>query len=124
MRLASMVLSWAQTAHSLIVKLCDLLGSKREAAMQPDWLKQQFAAQTTAEHETLTEPEQPSRVNRRAFLHGSMLAGMTTSMAAGGLMAQHHAAHAQPAPAANPFGKDWWPSPWGPNDERGAANRM
>jgi kynurenine formamidase len=92
--------------------------------MQPDWLKHQFAAQTTAEREALPESEQPSGVNRRDFLHGSMLAGVTAGAAAGGLVAQHHAAHAQPAAAANPFGKDWWPSPWGPTDERGAANRM
>jgi kynurenine formamidase len=92
--------------------------------MQPDWLKQHFAAQTTTESEALTKPEQPSGVNRRDFVHGSMLAGVTAGAAAGGLIAQHHAAHAQPVPAANPFGKDWWPSPWGPTDERGAANRM
>jgi hypothetical protein len=92
--------------------------------MQPDWLKQQVAAQTTAEREALTESEQPSGVNRRDFLHGSMLAGVTAGAAAGGLVAQHHAAHAQPAAAAHPFGKDWWPSPWRPTDERGAANRM
>src|SRR5262245_19770830 len=91
--------------------------------MQPDWLKQHFAPQTAAERDALTKPEQPSGVNRRDFLHDSMLAGVTAGAAAGGLVAQHHAAHAQPA-TANPFGKDWWPSPWGPTDERGAANRM
>jgi hypothetical protein len=80
--------------------------------MQPDWLKHQFVAQMTAERKTLPESEQPSGVNRRDFLHGSMLAGVTAGAAAGGLVAQHHAAHAQPAAAANPFGNDWWPSPW------------
>ena len=70
--------------------------------MQPDWLKHQFAAQTTAERAVLTESKQPSRMNRRDFLHGSMLAGVTAGAAAGGLVAQHHAAHAQPAPAAHP----------------------
>ena len=25
---------------------------------------------------------------------------------------------------ANPMGADWWPSPWGPTDERGANNRI
>jgi kynurenine formamidase len=92
--------------------------------MQPDWLKQQLATQTTAASEAQTEPEQPAGVNRRDFLHNGMLAGVTAGIAAGGLVAQHHAAHAQPAPSVNPFGKDWWPSPWGPTDERGAANRM
>jgi hypothetical protein len=92
--------------------------------MQPDWLKQHFTAQTASEPEAPTEPEPPSGVNRRDFLHGSMVAGATAGMAAGGLIAQHHDAHAQPAAAANPFGKDWWPSPWGAADERGAANRI
>jgi len=36
--------------------------------MQPDWLKQHFAAQTVAEIDALTKPEQPSGVNRRDFL--------------------------------------------------------
>jgi hypothetical protein len=92
--------------------------------MQPDWLKQQLAAQTERASEAQAESEHSSEVNRRDFLHGSMLAGVTAGLAAGGLVAQHHAAHAQPAPSANPFGKEWWPSPWGPTDERGAANRI
>ena len=90
--------------------------------MQPDWLKQQLTAQTASERQAQTEPEQPSGLNRRDFLNGSRIACATAGMAAGGLIAQHHAAHAQLAPAANPFGKDWWPSPWGAADERGAAN--
>jgi kynurenine formamidase len=90
--------------------------------MQPDWLKQHFAVPTAAENDALTKPEQPSGVNRRDFLHGSILAGATAGAAAGGLIAQHRAAHAQPATSANPFGQDWWPSSWGPTDERGAAN--
>jgi kynurenine formamidase len=92
--------------------------------MQPDWLKQQFAAQTTSEGEAPTEPQQPSGMNRRDFLHNGMLAGVAAGMAAGELVAQHHAAHAQPTQPANPFGKEWWPSPWGATDERGAANRI
>lgn len=90
--------------------------------MQPDWLKQQSTAQMVPEREAQNGPEQPSGVNRRDFLHGSIIAGATAGIAAGDLVAQHHAAHAQPAPGANPFGKDWWPSPWGAADERGAAN--
>jgi kynurenine formamidase len=92
--------------------------------MQPDWLKQQFAVHTTSESDAQTEPEQSSRVSRRDFLHNGMLAGMVAGLTAGELAAQHGAAHAQPAQSTNPFGKEWWPSPWGPADERGAANRI
>ena len=56
--------------------------------------------------------------------HHGAVAGVTAGLAAGGLAAQHHAAHAQPAQAANPFGREWWPSTWGPTGERGAANRV
>jgi kynurenine formamidase len=92
--------------------------------MQPDWLKQQFAAQTTPAREVPPETEQSAGVNRRDFLHSGMLAGVGAGLAAGELVVQHRAAHAQTAPAANPFGNEWWPSPWGPTDERGAANRI
>src|SRR5687767_4924084 len=94
--------------------------------MQPDWLKQQFAAQPQPVSDAPTEQKQTSGVNRRDFLHGGMLAGISTGLVATTLVAQHHAAHAQPVSpqAANPFGKEWWPSPWGPTDERGAANRI
>ncbi|HSF33674.1 MAG TPA: cyclase family protein [Candidatus Tectomicrobia bacterium] len=92
--------------------------------MQPEWLKQRFTAQATAASKAQSEPEQPSALNRRHFLHSGMLTGVTAGLAAGGLAAQHRAAHAQPASSANPLGKEWWPSPWGPTDERGAANRV
>lgn len=92
--------------------------------MQPDWLKQRFAAQTTSESEAQAKPEPPSGVSRRDFLHSGMVTGVTAGLAAGGLVARHDAAHAQPTQAANPFGKEWWPSAWGPTDERGAANRI
>jgi kynurenine formamidase len=92
--------------------------------MQPDWLKQHFETQTTSESEAPPAPEQSSGVDRRDFLHSGMVAGLSAGLAAGGLVAQHRAAHAQPAPAANPFGNEWWPSPWGATDERGAANRI
>ncbi|MBI4241836.1 MAG: cyclase family protein [Candidatus Rokubacteria bacterium] len=39
------------------------------------------------------------------------------------MLTAHQHAHAQAA-AANPFGKNWWPSPWGPTDEAGASNRI
>jgi kynurenine formamidase len=33
-------------------------------------------------------------------------------------------AAAQEEAPETPIGPKWWPSPWGPNDERGAANRL
>lgn len=90
--------------------------------MQPDWLKQHFAAHSQATRETPATSEPPSGLNRRDFLHGGILAGVAAGAMTGGRIAQHDTAHAQPARAANPFGRDWWPSPWGPADERGAAN--
>ncbi len=94
--------------------------------MQPDWLKQRFTTQTEPEAAEQREHRQASGMNRRDFIHGGVLAGATAGLAADELMAQHNAAHAQAASPqpANPLGKEWWPSPWGPTDERGAANRI
>jgi kynurenine formamidase len=94
--------------------------------MQPDRLKERFASKTEPETEAQTEKEQTAGVSRRDFIQGGVLAGVTAGLAASALVAQHDIAHAQPASpqAANPFGKEWWPSPWGPADERGAANRI
>jgi kynurenine formamidase len=92
--------------------------------MQPDWLKQRLAAPTRSAREAPGDAEQSSGVNRREFLHSGMFAGVAAGVAASAVVAQHQAAHAQPARAANPFGTEWWPSPWGPTDERGAANRL
>ncbi len=50
--------------------------------MQPEWLKQRFTAQATAASKAQSEPEQPSALNRRHFLHSGMLAGVTAGLAA------------------------------------------
>lgn len=92
--------------------------------MQPDWLKARFSQMTMTRTAEQVSDEPTSRMNRRSFLHRGVLAGVSAGVAAGPLVAQHQAAHAQPVPAANPFGKEWWPSPWGPTDERGATNRL
>jgi hypothetical protein len=92
--------------------------------MQPDWLRQRFTAWTRPVRTPQKEPTPPLAVSRRDFLHHGAVAGVTAGLAAGGLAARHRAAHAQPAEAANPFGKEWWPSTWGATDERGAANRV
>src|SRR5262245_8426942 len=80
--------------------------------MQPGWLKEFFAPQ----------PEEPAdgSVSRRDFVKTGVVAGVTAGMAAGELVA----ARAAEAQAANPLGGQWWPSPWGAKDERGANNRI
>jgi kynurenine formamidase len=49
-----------------------------------------------------------------------VVAGVAAGMAAGEIVA----ARAAEAQTANPLGGQWWPSPWGPKDERGANNRI
>jgi len=49
--------------------------------------------------------------------------GVAAGVVAGGALAmQHQEAHAQAT--ANPFGRNWWPSPFGPQDEVGASQRV
>jgi kynurenine formamidase len=93
--------------------------------MQSGWLHQN-ASRSSESQDTETSPEavveDRDGVSRRGFLQGGVVAGVAVGAAAAGTLAmQHQQAHAQPA--ANPFGRNWWPSPWGPNDEAGAANR-
>jgi kynurenine formamidase len=94
--------------------------------MRPDRFEEQFASKTEPATEAQTENEQTSGVSRRDFIRDGVLAGVTASLVASTLIAHHGTTHAQPASpqAANPFGKAWWPSPWGPADQRGVANRI
>jgi hypothetical protein len=46
-----------------------------------------------------------------------MSAGMAAGSVAGGVAGAE-------AQTANPLGHQWWPSPWGSQDQRGANNRM
>ena len=84
--------------------------------MQPGWLKEFFAPQ----------PEEPAdgdgdgSVSRRDFVKSGVVAGVAAGMAAGEIVA----ARAAEAQTANPLGGQWWPSPWGAKDERGANNRI
>ena len=89
--------------------------------MQPGWLKEFWRSQQD-------EPDTPkdaandgttAGVSRRSFVKSGVVAGVATGMAA----AQVAQAQAQ-APAAGPLAARWWPSAWGPQDERGANNRM
>jgi kynurenine formamidase len=95
--------------------------------MQPGWLQQYFkqhADQQCSQDEhgdTASDTTREEGVSRRDFVKTSFAAGVAAGMAAGSVVAQTSPAEAQPA---NPMGRNWWPSPWGPNDERGANNRM
>jgi kynurenine formamidase len=89
-------------------------------AMQPGWLDEQAKQQEQARDEQVGEPT--GGVTRRGFLQGGFVTGVAAGAVAGGALAmQHQEAHAQPG---NPFGRSWWPSPWGAADEAGASNRM
>jgi kynurenine formamidase len=84
--------------------------------MQPGWLKEFFAPQP----EEPTDGDGDASVSRRDFVKSGVVAGMAAGMAAGEIVA----ARAAEAQTANPLGGQWWPSPWGAKDERGANNRI
>jgi kynurenine formamidase len=60
-------------------------------------------------------PRQPAsppwRIHKRLF--SLALLAIVAALASG-----------QPAGDETPIGPKWWPSPWGPDDQRGAANRI
>jgi kynurenine formamidase len=94
--------------------------------MQPEWLHRYFcqhAPQGDDATEAAASAAEASEggVSRRDFVKTGFVAGMAAGATAGAVAAQVGRAEAQ---AANPMGKDWWPSPWGAADERGANNRI
>ncbi|HEU4371366.1 MAG TPA: cyclase family protein [Methylomirabilota bacterium] len=90
--------------------------------MQPGWLKEFWRKQEEpAVPEESTEAARPEAVSRRSFVKAGVVGGVAAGVAAGQVVAQ---AQAQPA-AANPLSAgNWWPSPWGAQDQRGANNRI
>src|SRR5688572_23868076 len=95
--------------------------------MQPGWLKEFFkpraeeaaveAGRADAGAETTDD------VSRRDFVKTGFATGMAAGLAAGAVVAQTGSAEAQATP--NPLASaNWWPSPWGAGDERGANNRI
>jgi kynurenine formamidase len=93
--------------------------------MQPQWLRQYFHQHDAADGHSETDEPVEARgedgVSRRDFVKAGVVAGMAAGAAAGAVIAQTGPAEAQ---APNPMGRNWWPSPWGPNDEKGAYNRI
>jgi kynurenine formamidase len=90
--------------------------------MQPGWLKEFWRSQEQTEQTSKAEDGEAGGVSRRGFVASSLAAGVAAGVAAG----QVAQAQAQtPAAAPNPLSSgNWWPSPWGAKDERGAHNRI
>jgi Putative cyclase len=98
--------------------------------MQSGWLQQFFHQHHDGQCQHGVSADAPDAegkpdedVSRRDFVKTGFVAGVAAGMAAGAVVAQTTTAQAQTAPA-NPRGRQWWPSEWGPNDERGATNRQ
>ena len=93
--------------------------------MQSGWLRQYFVPQHNeqCQHTVGSHPvlHCPRRVSRRDFVKGGLVAGMTAGMAASDAVGGVRQAEAQ---TTNPMGKEWWPSPWGADDEIGASQRI
>jgi len=86
--------------------------------MQPGW----FTRERTGSESPAPEGAATPGLTRRDFLERGVATGVAAAVAAGGaLAASHERAHAQ---ADNPFGRPWWPSPFGPQDEVGATQRI
>ncbi len=91
--------------------------------MQPGWLKEYFKPQDGAGAHAADGQAGTSGddVSRRDFVKSGFVAGVEVGMAAGSVAGIATDAEAQ---TTNPIAGSWWPSPWGPNDERGANNRI
>jgi kynurenine formamidase len=95
--------------------------------MQSGWLRQYLGHQHNAQCQHPVEFDAPDTassedgVSRRDFVTGSLVAGMAAGMIASDTAGGVRQAEAQ---ATNPMGKDWWPSPWGAEDEIGASQRI
>jgi hypothetical protein len=95
--------------------------------MQSGWLRQYFVPQHNEQCQHTVELDTPGTasseegVSRRDFVTGGLVAGMAAGMIASDTVGGVRQAEAQ---TANPMGKDWWPSPWGADDEIGASQRI
>jgi kynurenine formamidase len=89
--------------------------------MQPGWLQEFWRKQE--EPSGSTQPVEGSDgVSRRGFVtRGVVAAGVAAGMA-GQVVAQAQAQTATQNPLSG--ANNWWPSPWGAQDQRGANNRI
>jgi kynurenine formamidase len=86
--------------------------------MQSGWLKRFFRPQDNTPQETADT----EGVSRRDVMKGGFATGVAVGMAAGAVTATPGRAEAQTF--TNPLSNQWWPSPWGAQDQRGAQNRI
>jgi kynurenine formamidase len=89
--------------------------------MQPGWLKQYYHQHVVGEAEHGTEQE-GHEVSRRDFVKTGFVTGVAAGMAVA--QATGGATPAQAQTFANPLATQWWPGPWGPQDEQGAGRRI
>jgi kynurenine formamidase len=87
--------------------------------MQPGWLTQFFKPHTE-EQQQETAPD-PEGLSRREVMKGGFATGVAVGMAAG---AAATPGRAEAQAFNNPLSNQWWPSPWGPQDQKGAHNRI
>src|SRR5262245_37158050 len=92
-----------------------------EGRMQSGWLTQNFDRHDGREGTQPSTNRDDGGVSRRDFVKTGFVAGVAAGMAASAM------APAGPAEAqtfTNPIANQWWPSPWGPQDQLGALNRI
>jgi len=90
--------------------------------MQPGWLKEFWRKQDEPAVSQEAAAEVPGDgVSRRSFVKSGVAGGVAAGLAAGQVVAQAQAQTAAPNPLSS---GNWWPSPWGAADQRGANNRI
>ena len=90
--------------------------------MQPGWLKEFWLKQEEpAVSQEAAEEVPADGVSRRSFVKSGVVGGVAAGLAAGQVVAQAQAQTAAPNPLSS---GNWWPSPWGAQDQRGANNRI
>ena len=86
--------------------------------MQPGWLTQFFKPQTETQQDPAPDTE---GLSRRDVMKGGFVTGVAVGMAAGGAVTPERA---EAQAFNNPLSNQWWPSPWGAQDQKGAHNRI
>jgi kynurenine formamidase len=91
--------------------------------MQPGWLSEYWKPRPDADEASRGTESATKGVSRRDFVKSGLATGVAAGVATGASVVQVAQAQAQSA-TANPLGNQWWPSPWGAQDQRGANNRI
>lgn len=86
--------------------------------MQPGWLTQFFKPQTETQQDPAPDTE---GLSRRDVMKGGFVTGVAVGMTAGGAVMPERA---EAQAFNNPLSNQWWPSPWGAQDQKGSHNRI